>query len=1252
MTSSSLFSRHIVRFATLALLAVVAASLVTPAVVGQDLPSRFQSPPEAARPWVYWFWMNGNLTKEGITADLEAMRRVGIGGTLIMSVSTGIPPGKVEFMSPEWRELFAFAVSEADRLGLRIIMNNDDGWTGSGGPWNTVENSMQVLTSSEIRVTGPKKLDQVLPRPAAKLDYYRDIALVAIPTSADDVDSRDFSPKVTASDPKCEVVRVVDNDPSTLARLASPEQGKPVWIEFELDKPLRVRSLSLEFRDGWHVYGGQLQASDDGKTFRKVAPVKIRHYSHVPFSLEFEFEPVESRWFRVVFDSVGNDAATINLAEVALRGKPRIKNWLAKAGYNRVNRMEPAVADPSDNAVPTKEIIDLTSKLGPEGRLRWDVPEGRWTVLRLGHTTNGKKNHPCSPQGVGLECDKLSKEALDAHFDGFLAKLIADVGSLAGRSLVGTHVDSWEVGCQNWTPKLREEFQARRGYDPMPYLPTLVGRRIASDEVSERFLWDFRKTLAELMADNYFGHLRALAKKHGMGMSVEAYGGGNFDNQQSASRTDIPMAEFWVNGMAGHWTDWVRSGKWASSAAHAAGRKIVGAESFTATDQNGKWQNYPYKLKALGDLMYTSGVNRFIFHRWAMQPWRDRWPGMTFGPWGTCIERTLTWFEPGRAWFRYLARCQYLLQEGKFVGDVCYFQGESEPNQPLDRGELRPELPAGYDYDGVNDEAVLRMSVDDGRLTLPSGMRYRVLVLPESRFMTPELLGKIRELVVAGAQVVGPKPEKSPSLADYPACDEAVRQLADELWGDTSKPGEKATGKGKVTWGKSLAEVLRSLNVPPDVELAGDPDRNLPWIHRRIDGADFYFVSNQDDHSKMVDATFRVAGKLPELWHADTGQIEPSCTWTPTANGRTTVHLRLAPRGSVFVVFRKPAGPIDPIAALSLDGKPLVGPSEPAKIVIQKAVYGVLDDPARTLDVTGHVADCMAKGLCSVKVWSTLGGDPAQGVRKTLRVEYTLDGQPKVATGRDGEQLQLRTSAAADHPAAEVKLFDGRLALVARTGGEYRLETASGKKVVCKVPRVPSPITIEGPWTLEFPPGWGAPASVTLERLISWPEHAEEGVKYFSGTAVYRKTFDVPADRLAKDTRLFLDLGRVAVMAEVKLNGRDLGVVWKPPYRVPISGVARPGPNELEVRVTNLWPNRLIGDEQKPPYLKWNADGGPAEWPDWLATGGPVPKTGRWTFTTWHQYEKDSPLLESGLLGPVTVEAAKVVPVAAGVSSP
>jgi hypothetical protein len=1143
----------------MALLAALLYLNQTPIQARQDLESPFRSPPAEARPWVYWFWMNGNITAEGITADLEAMHRVGIGGALVMSVSANIPPGNVDFMTPEWRKLFAFALREAERLGLRIVMNNDDGFTGSGGPWNPVENSMQMLTANELRLKGPRKYAGQLARPPAKLDYYRDIALMAFPTPAEDeIDFRQLSPKITASDPACETARLIDNDAGSTAILPLATPEKPQWIQLEFAAPFRARSLTLSMEFGRQAAGAELLVSEDGKKFRRIARHDDSSYRVMwPTPVPFNFAPVEARYYRVnFFTAASKGIERIGVGEIELHGDARIENWPGKAAFFRYDGLRPPRTDRALAALPREKILDLSSQLDTAGRLHWDVPAGNWTLMRLGHTTNGKENHPCTPLGTGLECDKMSKEALERHFDGFLAKLISDVGPKVGKTLMATHVDSWELGTQNWTPKFREEFVARRGYDPLPYYPALLGRVVQSAEVSERFLWDFRKTLADLIADNYFGHLRALAEKHGMGLSVEAYGSGNFDDMQCASRASIPMAEFWTRpSNQGNQPRWLEKAKQASSVGHTNGCKIIGAESFTAYPYEDSWQNHPYKLKNIGDEFFTLGINRFIIHRYAMQPWMDRWPGMTFGHWGTNFERTQTWFEQGRAWIAYLTRCQYLLQEGKFIGDLCYFIGQDAPNRLLRRDSLNPKPPTGYDFDGCSAETILRrMSVEAGCIVLPGGMSYRLLILPPRQSMTPEVLHKLRDLAQEGAWILGPKPEKSPSLANYPQCDEEVRKLAGELWGDTNSPGEKAVGKGKVFWGKTPAEILRFLNVPPDVEFRGRAGGG-PWIHRCVGETDVYFVSNQSDDFTSITATFRVGGKIPELWQPDSGKIEPALLWQPTSDGRTTVDLQFDPRGSVFVVFRESAGKTDPLVAVSRNGEPLSGAPTSAEMVNWK----------------------------------------------------------------------------------------GNACLLARQGGTYESKTLSGKILSRQVPEPPPALALSGPWNLRFPPGWGAPDSITLDELISWPQHENDGVKYFSGTAAYSKTIEIPADRFAEGTALMLDLGKVAIIAEVKLNGKELGILWKPPFRLDVTDFAKPGTNRLEVRVTNLWVNRLIGDERKPSYLAWTPEGKPAEWPDWVANGNPVPKTGRYTFTTRHYYEKDSPLLESGLLGPVILETYRIV---------
>lgn len=1224
-----------------------------------ELDRNFSLPPDSAKPWVYWFWMNGNVTREGITADLEAMRRVGIGGALIMNVSNGILPGPVEFMTDKWREMFAFAVGEAARLGLQINMNNDDGWTGSGGPWVTPEQSMQVLTWSETRIEGPQVFDKPLPQPptrkvkgfglgtekaVAKYDeigsFYRDIAVYAFPSSGPKM--RDLSPALTSSSPKANLSALMDGDLDTGIQLPSTTNSLQ-FVQTEFSKPFTARSLTIFTGSGRQNHGGYLEVSDDGKSFRLVRKFQIPVNGVNASILSAGFPAATARYFRVVIDRPVANGGGIAFQELELSPDVRIDNWSGKAGYSRVDGLEPVVSGSLTNetAVRQDAIIDLTDKLDADGHLRWNAPAGSWTILRLGHTSTGKMNHPATPGGTGLECDKLSKEAIGKYFEGFLGKVIADVGPLAGKALSSTHIDSWEVSSQNWTPKFREEFKKRRGYDPMPYVPAMIGVPVGSFEVSERFLWDVRRTLADLIADNYVGQLRTLAHNRGMELSVEAYGNGNFDNLQCAARADISMAEFWT----GH-PEHAERGKPAASTAHQLGQSIVGAEAFTANPEFGKWQNYPGSLKVLGDSAFCSGINRFVFHRWAMQPWLDRWPGMTFGPHGIHFERTVTWFEQSRAWLAYLARCQYLLQQGRFVADICYLRDEHAPQAFPATAGLKPALPPGRDYDGCSAEMIQKMSVNNGRLVLPSGMSYRLLVLPESRFMTPQLLRKIRELVLAGAQVAGTKPEKSPSLENFPACDDEVRRLADELWGagagDVPAPEGRVVGKGRVYCGQPLEKILFSLGSLPDVEWKmEDSPNSSSWIHRRTSDADIYFVANRLDHAVSMDAIFRVSGKLPELWHPDTGEMEPIAVWHKTADGRTMIPLRLDQSGSVFIVFRKAAAGVDPIVKIMRNGEALEQGAVPGKLVICKATYGALDDPSRTLDVTRQLVVRAKDGKLALQVRCDFGkGDPAPKVKKTLRVEYTYDGIAAVVSGMDNDYISLPGYVPLTSMKAEVKGTDKGPVILAWEPGQYELTTASGRKSVCNARAVPAPLEVAGPWVLQFPPKWGAPPEVTLDKLISWTEHADAGVKYFSGTAVYRKTIELSADRVGADKALYLDLGDVKVLAEVILNGRNLGILWKAPFRIEISDWVKPGANELEIRVTNLWPNRLIGDEKKPPYLKFSPGGSPAEWPDWVVNGASVPNTGRFTFTTWHHYSKDSPLLESGLLGPVTLQTA------------
>jgi len=1054
------------------LIALILCLGFTP-LLADELSAQFVSPPDSARPWVYWFWNNGNVTKAGITADLEAMKRAGIGGVIIMDVVERFapPPGDADFMSVKWQALFQFAVSEAHRLGLEINMTNGPGWCGSSGPWITPALSMQKLVSTNLAVAGPAHFSAALPRPNA------------------------------------DSMRQHDAFNSTVAY---PEYYQDIAV----------------------------------------------------------------------------------------------------------------LAYPNTNAggVPASAVVNLTAKLDSDGNLDWDIPAGHWIIERIGHTTTGSSTRPPVKGGNGLECDKLSRDAVNVHFTNMMGRLIREAGALAGETLAATHIDSWEVGSQNWTPEFREEFEKRRGYDPIPYLPDVTGAHhdspIGSTDRARRFRWDFDQTRSELLAENYVGQLGKLAHEQGLRLSIEGYDLPFGDEAIYTASADEPMSEFWATG--GNQNE--AKARQMASVAHVMGRKIVGAEAFTAGD-NEQWKFHPATVKALGDYEFSQGINRFVIHRYAFQPYLDRYPGATMGPWGLHYERTQTWWEMSTAWHTYLTRCQYLLRQGLFVADLCYLRPQL-PNQTYFTPV--PAVPAGYKYDECSPEALMsRMSVQDGRLVLPDGMSYRLLVLPsDTRSMTPELVRKIRQLVADGATVLGPPPTASPSLSNYPGCDEEVAGLAHEIWGncDGRTVTEHSFGKGRVVWGQALDELLQALQTPQDFTA----NVKLNWIHRQVGGTHVYMVANEAPFAVEARCAFRVEGLHPELWDPETGRISSVVDFQESAAG-VSIPFRLEESGSCFVIFRRPAGVFDPVVAFTRNGEPAIPPTRPPAIQILKATYGVPGDAARTRDMRTKLQGMADRGEFTFQVAKMAeGDDPAYGIVKSLVVEYTVNGRPARLRGTDPETISLGAALPAPDRAAEIR-YDaaGTLDLMASQAGLYELRTGGGRTQRIRVTTVPVPVQVNGPWDVAFPPGWGAPDKMALEHLVSLSESTNAGVRYFSGTATYTTTFDWKPERTANaKSENWIDLGDVQVMARARLNGQDLGVLWKRPFRVNVSGILKAGQNTLEIRVANLWPNRMIGDAA-------------------------LPESERYTWSSYEPFTQDSPLPKSGLLGPVmirTVEAFRVFP--------
>ncbi len=952
-----------------------------------SLKEEFVSPPDAARPWVYWFFMDGNLTRDGITADLEAMNKAGIGGAICMEVGIGIERGPVEFMSPAWQELIGHAFSEANRLGLQLAMAAGPGWCGTGGPWVKPDQSMQHLVASETAARGPARFDAVLPRPQPRKPFFGEDTL-------------------------------------------TPELHK-AWQDFYQD----VALLAFPTPAG----NARLADADE-----------------------------KALYFRAPYSS-----------------QPGVKPFL------------PAPAEhpetPGDHCIDAGKTIELTGKLDPDGRLLWDVPPGDWTIMRFGRTITGQTSRPAPAPGLGLESDKFDPAAMDAHFAAFIETLLRKVGEpvAPGRGLTTLHFDSWEMSSQNWSPKFRDEFKARRGYDPAPFLPAMSGRIVDSVEVSERFLWDLRQTAQELVIENHVLRLKTLGQKHGLELSIEPYDLNPCSDLLLGSAADVPMCEFWSKG----WDFPTEYGcVEASSIAHVTGKSIVGAEAFTGKPGE-DWQQYPASMKEQGDWALCAGINRFVFHRYQAQPWLDRYPGMTMGPYGVHWERTQTWWDFAGAYHRYLSRCQQMLRRGLFVADILYLAPEGAPSvfcPPPSAFQDGFQDRRGYTFDGCAPDILIdHASVQDGRIVFPDGMSYRMLVLPRFDTMTPRLLQKITELVEDGAVVLGAPPRKSPSLSGYPACDGHVRELAAKLWGageavprrdmgtgqiilDTAAPaGGQAKASELYPDYATTAKLLSDMGLPPDF----DTDGNLRHIHRRDGGADFYFIANRNGETQAATCRFRVSGRQPEWWNPMTG----ACRDLPdfiTKEGVTALPVRLDAYESGFVIFRKP------------------------------------------------------------------------------------------------------------------------IATDARRGANF--------------PERSTVLTLAAPWNVSFDPKWGGPERVVFAHLEDWSKRPEPGIRHYSGKAVYRTTFDCPAD--AAKGRCYLSLGAVKNLAAIALNGTDLGVVWCDPWRAEIpGGVLKEHGNALEITVANLWINRLIGDAA-------------------------LPQEKRLTWTTYNPFHPDSPLQESGLLGPVTIQ--------------
>lgn len=921
------------RLLPLALVFALAMSLAGGACAAADpLEGGFHNPPAQTKPWCYWYWVSDNISKEGITRDLEAMARVGIGEALIGNIFLDeIPAGKIKVLTPEWWDLVAHAIREGARTGVNIGMFNCPGWSQSGGPWIKPSQTMRYVAASETRVRGPKAFAGKLPAPK---EPFQDIAVLAFPAPQADADALAArSPRVTCTPAAPGAEKLVDGDPSTA--MAFPQNAgrgnKPFTVQIELPAPLTARSLQITPSAEPFSADCELQAASPDGSYRTVSRFKCDR-SNMAQGVGFmprgpvavAFAATTAKAFRLAFTNVQGRAKQAELAEINLSGAARLQSFVEK----QLGKMHPtplpmwdaylwptqAEPDSARLVIPTGEVRDLTKNLSADGELRWDVPEGDWVILRTGMTPTGMRNSPASPEGQGLEVDKMNRELAQTHFNAFIGEVLRRIPAADRSAFKQVIADSYEMGSQNWTDGFDAQFKARYGYDPKPWLPVLTGRLVGGADQSERFLWDLRRLVADRVATDYVGGLREASNAHGLGLWLENYGHWGFPGEflKYGSQSDRIGGEFWVTGDLGS-----IECRAASSCANTYGKPFVSAESFTGGPA---FQNAPGALKARGDWSFCEGVNHVVLHVYIEQPWTDKAPGVN-APWGTEFNRNNTWFERSKSWIDYERRCCWMLQQGWRVADVAYFIGEDAPKMT---GVRSPELPQGYDFDYINAEVIEKsMGVKDGVLTLPHGTTYRVLVLPGQQTMRPELLRKIVELVKAGATVIGTRPSRSPSMENFPKCDEAVQTLARELWGEPSEAasGERALGKGRVIWGRKLEEVLASLSAPPDFESS----TSLRYTHRRSGGAEIYFVANPKAEPVSTTAAFRAGARAPELWWADSERIERPAVYDESG-GIVRLPLQLGPHGSVFVVFREGAAPSPQrIVSVTRDGREMLG---------------------------------------------------------------------------------------------------------------------------------------------------------------------------------------------------------------------------------------------------------------------------------------------------------------------------------------
>ena len=1052
----------------------------------EKLASDFKTPTEDNHLWCYWYWINDDISKEGISKDLAAMKEAGIGTAFIGNINPPEKDGKVPLFSDLWWECMVHAVNEGKRLGVDIGTFNCPGWSQSGGPWVKPEMAMRYLTYSETVIEGPGNISQQLVKPK---EEFQDVYVLAYPAfdGMKTLTKNNATIKVTPNMKGAE--NLIDGDLGTTA-LFSSAGAKEYSIEISGKEPITARSIVVHPITKSKTSHGpnmpiqcKLYARINGadKLIRSFVfnrgnqNVQVGPITDGPVAVSLS--EMKAQEFKLVCSGV--PGAGFGFRQIAISEKPVFDRYIEK----QLGKMHPTPLPmwgsylwddqkpvAANLKVPTENVIDISEKMDKDGNLSWKAPGGKWTVMRIGMTPTGTKNAPAAPQGKGYEIDKANEELIRFHFEQYAGKLYDMIPAENRDAYKYVIADSYETGSQNWTDGFEKRFEKRYGYNPKKWLPVLSGVIVGSVTESERFLWDLRRAVADDVAYEYVRGLRKICNEHGLQTWLENYGHWGFPGEflMYGGQSNLVGGEFWNEGTLGN-----IECKAASSCVHIYGKDKCFAEAFTSGRQ--AYKRHPEKLKRRGDWSFTEGINQFVLHLYIQQPDDGRIPGMN--AWfGTEFNRHNTWFDQSTHWMDYNRRCQHLLQQGAYVADVCYFISENAPKMT---GVRSPEIPDGYSYDYINAEVIVNdMKVKDGKLVLPSGASYSLMVLPPLDTMRPAVVAKLEKLVKQGGVIYGPKPVRSPSLQDYPKCDRKVRAIADKVWGRDYLGGKLSTeyGRGRVFDGVDLNEVLNELKVTKDFDLKHD---SVLWTHRTMPGADIYFLSNQSGEKIDITPTFRVTGLKPQIWDAVTGDVRLLHDYSQSQHG-ISVPMMLEPGQSQFIVF--------------------------------------------TSDSTGDVH-----------------------------------------TGYN-DNFPLRQEL----------------------------------------------LEVGGSWTVVFDnPVINVRKKQTFNTLWDWSVSDNDAIKYYSGTAEYSTEFTLDSISAGKD--IFINLGKVGVMAEVTVNGKFAGGTWIHPYVLNVTDLVKPGKNTLKIDVVNLWRNYLVKEKS-------------------------LPSDQQKTWMVVSDVERNEALQPSGLLGPVKLE--------------